>query len=89
MPSIPETPAGEALLSLLAANTRRGLAAQTGEQMTDRPDGAVTATTHPGQAQLEPEAIGAAQDTVIGMANSAPTVSVGLTVATLAATAAG
>ncbi|MGH3284756.1 MAG: APC family permease [Streptosporangiaceae bacterium] len=39
-------------------------------------------------AQLEPDAIGAAQDTLIGMANSAPTVSVGLTVATLAATAA-
>jgi amino acid transporter len=55
--------------------------------MTDRPDGPVTAI-HPGQAQLEPDAIGAVQDTVIGMANSAPTVSVGLTVATLAATAA-
>ncbi|MFY9927207.1 MAG: APC family permease [Streptosporangiaceae bacterium] len=41
-----------------------------------------------GPGQLEPDAIGAVQDTVIGMANSAPTVSVGLTVATLAATAA-
>jgi amino acid transporter len=39
-------------------------------------------------ARLEPDAIGAAQDTVIGMANSAPTVSVGLTLATLVAVAA-
>jgi amino acid transporter len=39
-------------------------------------------------ARLEPDAIGAAQDMVIGMANSAPTVSVGLTLATLTAVAA-
>jgi amino acid transporter len=39
-------------------------------------------------ARLEPDAIGAAQDMVIGMANSAPTVSVGLTLATLVAVAA-
>src|SRR5260221_4508885 len=35
-------------------------------------------------ARLEPDAIGVAQDTTIGMANSAPAVSVGLTLATLA-----
>jgi amino acid transporter len=36
-------------------------------------------------ARLEPDAIGVAQDTVIGMASSAPGVSVGLTLAALAA----
>jgi amino acid transporter len=39
-------------------------------------------------ARLEPDAIGVAQDTTIGMANSAPAVSVGLTLAALAATTA-
>jgi amino acid transporter len=47
-------------------------------------------TTMPGAAQapaarLEPNAIGVAQDTVIGMASSAPAASVGLTLAALAA----
>jgi amino acid transporter len=56
--------------------------------MTDRPVAAAPAAAHVVPARLEPDAIGAAQDTLIGMANSAPTVSVGLTVATLAATAA-
>ncbi len=42
----------------------------------------------PPAARLEPDAIGVAQDTVIGMASAAPTVSVGLTLAALAATAA-
>ena len=58
--------------------------------MADRP-----VTTIPGPAQvpaiparLEPDAIGAAQDTVIGMANAAPTVSIGLSLAPLAAVAA-
>jgi amino acid transporter len=59
--------------------------------MADRP-----VTTVPGgpaqvpaiPARLEPDAIGAAQDTVIGMANAAPTVSVSLTLAALAAVAA-
>jgi amino acid transporter len=46
----------------------------------------VPATAIP--ARLKPDAIGVAQDTIIGMANAAPTVSVGLTLATLAATAA-
>jgi hypothetical protein len=40
------------------------------------------------QARLEPDAISAAQDAVIGMANAAPAVSVGLTLAALAATTA-
>jgi hypothetical protein len=39
-------------------------------------------------ARLEPDAISAAQDAVIGMANAAPAVSVGLTLAALAATTA-
>lgn len=38
-------------------------------------------------ARLRADAIGTAQDTIIGMANAAPTVSVGLTLAVLAATA--
>ena len=44
-------------------------------------------TPAPG-AKLEPDAIGAAQDTVIGMASSAPAATVGLTFAALAVTAA-
>ena len=36
-------------------------------------------------AKLEPNAIGVAQDTVIGMANAAPAASAGLTLAALAA----
>jgi amino acid transporter len=53
--------------------------------MADRP-----LTTVPGDAQadssgLQPDAIGPVQDTVIGMANAAPAVSVGLTLAALAA----
>lgn len=52
--------------------------------MTDR-----TAQAAPGllapPARLEPDAIGVAQDVVIGMATSAPAVSVGLTIAALAA----
>ncbi len=39
-------------------------------------------------ARLEPDAIGVAQDTVIGMASSAPAASIGLTLAALAATTA-
>jgi hypothetical protein len=41
------------------------------------------------EPRLEPDAIGVAQDTVIGMASSAPGVSVGLTLAALAAAYAG
>jgi len=39
-------------------------------------------------ARLEPNAIGVAQDTIIGLANTGPTVSVGFTLALLAGTAA-
>jgi hypothetical protein len=39
-------------------------------------------TLAPG-AKLEPDAIGAAQDTIIGMASSAPAATVGLTFAAL------
>jgi amino acid transporter len=58
--------------------------------MTDR---RVTAPAEPAQvpaipARLEPDAIGAVQDTVIGLANTGPAVSVGLSIAALAAAAA-
>jgi len=46
---------------------------------------AVTGAPAVPAARLEPDAIGVAQDTVIGMASSAPGVSVGLTLAALAA----
>ncbi|HEY1619046.1 MAG TPA: APC family permease, partial [Streptosporangiaceae bacterium] len=51
--------------------------------MTDLPAAAVAALAPP--PALEPDAIGVAQDTVIGMASAAPGVSVGLTLAALAA----
>jgi amino acid transporter len=58
--------------------------------MTDRP---VTAAPGPARVpaipgKLEPDAIGILQDTVIGLANTGPAVSVGLSVAALAAVAA-
>ncbi len=56
--------------------------------MTHRPASAVPETTQLPPTQLEPDAIGGAQDTIIGMANAAPAVSVGLTLAALAAAAA-
>jgi amino acid transporter len=54
-------------------------------------DRTVTAIPIAGQApaaRLEPDAIGAAQDTIIGMGNSAPTVALGLVLASLAASSA-
>jgi len=48
----------------------------------------VAGTAAPAEARLEPNAIGVAQDTVIGMATSAPAASVGLILAGLAAAAA-
>jgi amino acid transporter len=51
--------------------------------MPDRSAAVVASLAPP--ARLEPDAISAAQDTVIGMANAAPAVSVGLTLAALAA----
>jgi amino acid transporter len=56
--------------------------------MTDRTVTAIPAATQVLPARLEPDAIGAAQDTIIGMGNSAPTVAIGLTLAGLAAASA-
>src|SRR5216684_1386474 len=53
--------------------------------MTHQSAAAVAGTAPTPPARLEPDAIGVAQDTVIGMASSAPSVSVGLTLAALAA----
>jgi amino acid transporter len=57
----------------------------TGEQMTDQSAAAVAGTAPTPAARLEPNAIGVAQDTVIGMASSAPAATVGLSIAALAA----
>ena len=51
--------------------------------MTDRTVTAIPGSTQVPAARLEPDAIGAAQDTIIGMANSAPTVALGLSLAGL------
>jgi len=55
--------------------------------MTDRSAVPVN-VADPGPGELEPDAIGVVQDTVIGMAASAPAASVGLTIAALALAAA-
>src|SRR4051794_15248010 len=60
----------------------------TGEQMTERLATAIPEANQVLPARLEPDAIGAAQDTIIGMANSAPTVAIGLSLAGLAAASA-
>jgi amino acid transporter len=52
--------------------------------MSDQPIAPIAGDLAP-SARLEPDAIGVAQDTVIGMASSAPAASVGLTLAALAA----
>jgi amino acid transporter len=56
--------------------------------MTEPSAAAAAGVAPPPAARLEPDAIGAAQDTVIGMATSAPAASVGLTLAALAAASA-
>ena len=56
--------------------------------MTDLPAATAPGTAPVPVARLEPDAIGVSQDTVIGMASSAPAVSVGLTLAALAGTTA-
>ena len=56
--------------------------------MTDHSAATVAGITPAPGARLEPDAIGAAQDTIIGMASSAPAATVGLTFAGLAVTAA-
>src|SRR5580700_7548587 len=53
--------------------------------MTDRPATAIVGIPPQPTARLEPNAIGVAQDTVIGMASSAPAATVGLSLAALAA----
>jgi amino acid transporter len=53
--------------------------------MTDYPAATVPGIAPAPPARLEPDAIGVAQDTVIGMASSAPAVCVALTLAPLAA----
>ncbi len=52
--------------------------------MTEHTATAATPAATLPPARLEPDAIGVAQDTVIGMASSAPAASVGLTLASLA-----
>ncbi|HTX82600.1 MAG TPA: APC family permease [Streptosporangiaceae bacterium] len=56
--------------------------------MAENSAAAALGTTPRLAARLEPDAIGVTQDTVIGMASSAPAASVGLTLAALAAAAA-
>jgi len=56
--------------------------------MTDHPVSAVGVGPPQIEARLEPDAINVVQDTVIGMASTAPGASAGLTLAALAATAA-
>src|SRR5271166_6287357 len=63
---------------------------RTGAPMTDQP---LTAIPRPSQvpaipARLEPDAIGVAQDTIIGLASSAPAATMAVTLAGMAATAA-
>jgi amino acid transporter len=53
--------------------------------MTDQSAAAAPGTAPVLRAQLEPDAIGVAQDTVIGMASSAPAATIGLSLAALAA----
>jgi amino acid transporter len=56
--------------------------------MTDRTLTAARETSPAIEARLQPNAIGTAQDTVIGMAYAAPTLTLGLTLALIAATTA-
>ncbi len=53
--------------------------------MTHRSAAAKPVTAPSPAARLEPDAIGVAQDTVIGMASSAPAATIGLSLAALAA----
>src|SRR6201987_2186829 len=56
--------------------------------MSEQAAASVSGTMPSPVARLEPNAIGVVQDTVIGMASSAPAATVGLTLASLAATTA-
>jgi amino acid transporter len=53
--------------------------------MTDQPATALSGASTSPASRLEPDAIGVAQDTVIGMASSAPAATIGLSLAALAA----
>src|SRR6202167_4104118 len=53
--------------------------------MADQSAATLAGTASAPVARLEPDAIGVAQDTVIGMASSAPAATVGLSLAALAA----
>src|SRR5215468_585900 len=69
----------------LPRKTRDTWASIRGEQMSHRSHTATAATAPAPAARLEPDAIGVAQDTVIGMASSAPAATIGLSLAALAA----
>ena len=56
--------------------------------MTEPSANAVAETVSPPPSKLEPDAIGVAQDTIVGMATSAPAAVVAISLAALAATAA-
>jgi amino acid transporter len=56
--------------------------------MTEPSANAVAETVSPPHSELEPDAIGVAQDTIVGMATSAPAAVVAISLAALAATAA-
>src|SRR6266705_4436501 len=78
----PCRPRADAIIALrlqAGAGTR-----SRGRTMTERFMTAAPETTQVLPPRLEPDAIGAAQDTIIGMANSAPTVAIGLSLAGLA-----
>src|SRR6185312_5604750 len=81
-PCLPAAPA--APRTRCPANTGCPPPGTRGTQMTDQPAAVVGIPPAP-PARLEPNAIGVAQDTVIGMASSAPAATVGLSVAALAA----
>src|SRR5262244_3103743 len=63
----------------------QGLHAEKGNNMSEQAAASVAGTMPSPVASLEPDAIGVAQDTVIGMASSAPAATVGLSLAALAA----
>src|SRR6266704_3996489 len=56
---------------------------QRGKYMSEQAASSVAGTMASPVARLEPDAIGVAQDTVIGMASSAPAATVGLSIAAL------
>src|SRR6266567_4547454 len=63
---------------------KRDIQAVREEQVTDHSAAAVAGNMPVPAIRLEPDAIGVAQDTVIGMASSAPAATIGLSLASLA-----